>query len=119
MLFGKTIEKFPGKFGVSSLSDVKIQARDSNGESASPAKPLKHWLVFEAGDQSRRYLLTLGKWYALAEKYTEKLDDDLSRIEDVTDVLQFITWDDWGAGSNWEKHFNKKTRRRGAQTSFV
>jgi uncharacterized protein (TIGR04141 family) len=103
--------KFPGKFGVTCLSDIKIIARDANGESASPAKPLKHWLVFEAGDQARRYLLTLGKWYALAEKYTEKLDQDLAQLEDVTDVLKLITWDDWGAGKNWEKHYNDNARK--------
>ncbi|MFI9026917.1 DUF6119 family protein [Streptomyces sp. NPDC053560] len=104
----RALAKFPGKFGVSCLGDIKIQARDSNGEAVSMAKPLKHWLVFEAGDQSRRYLLTLGKWYALAEKYTEKLDQDLSQIADVTDVLQLIDWDDWGPKKNWEKHFNQK-----------
>ncbi|MEV5976128.1 DUF6119 family protein [Streptomyces sp. NPDC052114] len=102
------LAKFPGKFGVSSLAGIKIQARDSNGEPASLAKPLKSWVVFEAGDQNRRYLLTLGKWYALAEAYTEKLDQDLARIDDVTHILQLITWDDWGPQQNWEKHFNKK-----------
>lgn len=102
------LTKFPGKFGVSSLAGIKIQARDSNGEPASFAKPLKSWVVFEAGDQKRRYLLTLGKWYALAEEYSEKLDQDLSQIEDVTDILQLISWDDWGPKQNWEKHFNKK-----------
>ncbi|MGV9571337.1 DUF6119 family protein [Streptomyces nigra] len=104
-----TLKKFPGKFGVSSLNDIKIQARDANGESVSPAKPLKHWVIFEAGDEDRRYLLTLGKWYALAEKYTEKLDQDLSQIEDVTATLGLITWDDWGPKQNWEKHFNRRT----------
>ncbi|MFG2148630.1 DUF6119 family protein [Streptomyces sp. NPDC048696] len=99
---------FPGKFGVSCLGDIKILARDENGEAVSPAKPLKHWLVFEAGDQDRRYLLTLGKWYALAERYTEKLDHDLSLLEDVTDALQLIPWDDWGPQKNWEKHYNRK-----------
>ncbi|MFF2597721.1 DUF6119 family protein [Streptomyces californicus] len=104
-----SLSSFPGKFGVSCLSEIKLMARDANGEPASPAKPLKHWLVFEAGDQNRRYLLTLGKWYALAEKYTEKLDEDLSRLEDVTNVLQLISWDDWGAQKNWEKHYNRNT----------
>ncbi|MGJ3559835.1 DUF6119 family protein [Streptomyces sp. INA 01156] len=51
----------------------------------------------------------LGKWYALAEKYTEKLDQDLSLLEDVTDALQLISWDDWGAQKNWEKHYNCNT----------
>lgn len=99
---------FSGKFGVSSLSDIKVMARDSNGEPAGMAKPLKHWLVFEAGDQDRRYLLTLGKWYALNEKYSEKLDNDLNQIEDVTSILNLRTWDDWGYQKNWEKHFNEK-----------
>lgn len=100
--------EFPGRFGVSSLADIKVMARDSNGDPAGMAKPLRHWLVFEAGDRDRRYLLTLGKWYALSEKYSEKLDYDLSRIEDVTSTLNLCTWDDWGHRKNWEKHFNDK-----------
>ncbi|MFF1406481.1 DUF6119 family protein [Streptomyces sp. NPDC058294] len=100
--------EFPGKFGVSSLADIKVQARDTNGQAVSMAKPLKHWLIFEAGDQDKRYLLTLGKWYALAEKYSEKLDQDLAQIEDVTSILKLRTWDDWGYRKNWEKHYNVK-----------
>jgi uncharacterized protein (TIGR04141 family) len=103
-----TLRKFPGKFGVTSLSDIKIQVRDSNSEAVSMAKPLKHWLVFEAGDASKRYLLTLGKWYSLAEKYSEKLDQDLSQIEDVTGVLNLRTWDDWGPKKSYEEHYNEK-----------
>ncbi|MFB9477977.1 DUF6119 family protein [Streptomyces filamentosus] len=102
------ILSFPGKFGVTSLASMKVQARDSNGAAASIARPLKHWLIFEAGNQDRRYLLTLGKWYALAESYSKKLDEDLAQIEDVTDVLNLRTWDDWGPKKNWEKHFNER-----------
>ncbi|MFJ1709576.1 DUF6119 family protein [Kitasatospora sp. NPDC088346] len=102
------ISDLPGRSTVGSLKSVKVQARDDNGEPASQAKPLKHWLVFEAGDGQRRYLLTLGKWYALAEGYYEKLDEDLARIEDVTALLNLRTWDDWGPGKNHEKHYNAK-----------
>ncbi|MET8969194.1 DUF6119 family protein [Streptomyces hydrogenans] len=102
------ILSFPGKFGVTSLASMKVQARDSNGAAASIARPLKHWLIFEAGNQDRRYLLTLGKWYALAESYSKKLDEDLAQIEDVTDVLNLRTWDDLGPNKNWEKHFNER-----------
>ncbi|MFE2129153.1 DUF6119 family protein [Streptomyces amritsarensis] len=102
------ISGLPGRNTVGSLKSVKVQARDVNGEPASQAKPLKHWLVFEAGDGQQRYLLTLGKWYALAEGYYEKLDQDLAQIEDVTSRLGLRTWDDWGAGKNHEKHYNEK-----------
>ncbi|MEU1302473.1 DUF6119 family protein [Streptomyces shenzhenensis] len=104
----EAIFELPGQFGVSSLADIKVQARDSNGEAVSMAKPLKHWLIFEAGDDDRRYLLTLGKWYALAERYSEKLNQDLGKIEDVTPILKLRTWDDWGKGQNWERHYNDK-----------
>ncbi len=102
------VSALPGRNTVGSLKNVKVQARDANGDPASPAKPLKHWLVFEAGDGQQRYLLTLGKWYALAEGYYEKLDQDLARIEDVTALLGLRTWDDWGPRKNWEKHYNEK-----------
>ncbi|MFG3055521.1 DUF6119 family protein [Kitasatospora sp. NPDC048239] len=102
------VSDLPGRKTVGSLKSVKVMARDANGEPASPAKPLKHWLVFEAGDGQQRYLLTLGKWYALAEGYYEKLDQDLAQIENVTALLGLRTWDDWGPRKNWEKHYNEK-----------
>ncbi|MGW2402495.1 DUF6119 family protein, partial [Kitasatospora sp. NPDC001664] len=102
------ISALPGRNTVGSLKNVKIQARDANGDPASQAKPLKHWLIFEEGDGQQRYLLTLGKWYALAADYYEKLDQDLAQIEDVTALLELRTWDDWGHRKNWEKHYNEK-----------
>ncbi|MFD6744434.1 DUF6119 family protein, partial [Streptomyces anthocyanicus] len=52
--------------------------------------------------------LTLGKWYSLAEKYSEKLDQDLSQIEDVTEILNLRAWDDWGPKQSYEEHYNEK-----------
>ncbi|MFJ4681567.1 DUF6119 family protein [Kitasatospora sp. NPDC088783] len=101
------LSDLPGRNTVGSLKSVRVMARDANGDPASMSKPIKHWLVFEAGDGNRRYLLTLGKWYAIAEGYCEKLDQDLAQIEDVTAVLGLRTWDDWGPKLNWEKHYNE------------
>lgn len=81
-----------GSFGRSSLNSIKVIAVDSEGHAASPLMPLKNWLVFEASSDDRRYLLTLGKWFALAEEYARKLDADLAEIEDVTDVLNLREW---------------------------
>jgi uncharacterized protein (TIGR04141 family) len=82
-----------GTFGRSSLSSIKVIAVDSEGHPASPLLPLKNWLVFEASSRDKRYLLTLGKWFALAEEYARRLDADLAEIEDVTDVLNLRDWD--------------------------
>ena len=68
-------------------------ARGHDGEPASQMQPLKNWLVFEAGDGVRRYILTLGKWFALNENYTERLNQDLGEIDVVTETLRLPLWD--------------------------
>ncbi|MFI1679789.1 DUF6119 family protein [Streptomyces sp. NPDC020607] len=88
-----SISPFRGSFGRSALKDIKVMAVDSDGNPASNETPLKNWLIFEAGSEEKRYLLTLGKWFALAESYARQLDDDLSGIEDVTDHLGLGDWD--------------------------
>ncbi|MDI3344369.1 TIGR04141 family sporadically distributed protein [Streptomyces sp. AJ-1] len=87
------ISSFKKYFGRSALKDIKVMAVDSDGNPASNETPLKNWLIFEAGSEEKRYLLTLGKWFALAESYARQLDADLSDIEDVTDRLNLGDWD--------------------------
>ncbi|MGW5180380.1 DUF6119 family protein [Streptomyces sp. NPDC004082] len=88
-----TLSSFRGRFGPSALKNIRVMAIDSDGEPASNSTPLKNWLIFEAGSDEKRYLLTLGKWFALAENYARQLDDDLAGIDDVTDLLQLKEWD--------------------------
>lgn len=88
----ETLSEFSGSFGRSALKDIKVMAIDSDGNPASQSTPLKNWLIFEAGSEDRRYLLTLGKWFALAESYARQLDEDLSGIEDVTGHLNLPDW---------------------------
>ncbi|MGW6951497.1 DUF6119 family protein [Streptomyces xanthophaeus] len=84
--------RFRGSFGRSSLKDIKVMAVDSEGQPASQSTPLKNWLIFEAGSDEKRYLLTLGKWFALAEDYAKQLDNDIRQIDDVSDYLNLGTW---------------------------
>jgi uncharacterized protein (TIGR04141 family) len=81
------------KFGKKSLQTIKLMARGHDGEPASQMQPLKNWLVFEAGDGERRYILTLGRWFALREDYTERLNKDLAEIDVVTKILCLPAWD--------------------------
>ncbi len=83
---------FRGSFGRSALKDIKVMAIDSDGNPASQSTPLRNWLIFEAASEEKRYLLTLGKWFALAESYAQQLDEDLAAIEDVTSVLNLRDW---------------------------
>lgn len=104
----EVLSSFTGSFGQSALKDIKVMAIDSEGEPASQSTPLKNWLIFEAGSEEKRYLLTLGKWFALAEDYARQLDEDLSRIDDVTEILRLGDWikqeaEDEESG---EGHFN-------------
>ncbi|MCX5438742.1 DUF6119 family protein [Streptomyces sp. NBC_00063] len=88
----EALSGFRGKFGRTALKDVKVMAIDSEGNPASQSTPLKNWLIFEAASEDKRYLLTLGKWFALAESYARQLDEDLSAIEDVTATLNLRDW---------------------------
>lgn len=87
-----TLSSFRGRFGPTALRDIRVMAVDSEGEPASSSTSLKNWLIFEAGSDEKRYLLTLGKWFALAENYARQLDDDLAGIDDVTDLIQLKEW---------------------------
>ncbi|MFZ3559825.1 DUF6119 family protein [Streptomyces sp. BH055] len=102
---------FRKSFGRSALKDIKVMAVDSDGNPASHETPLKNWLIFEAGSEEKRYLLTLGKWFALAESYARQLDDDLSGIEDVTEHLALGDWD-------IERHKEKDDANRSGETRF-
>ncbi|MEU0128646.1 DUF6119 family protein [Streptomyces sp. NPDC006289] len=88
----EAVSDFSGSFGRSALKDIKVMAIDSDGNPASQSTPLKNWLIFEAGSEEKRYLLTLGKWFALAENYARQLDEDLAGIEDVTRHLNLADW---------------------------
>lgn len=70
--------------GISFLKSVRLIARGADGEERSQLLPLRNWLIFEAGDASVRYVLTLGRWFRLQEAYTAKLNADLKRIVDVS-----------------------------------
>lgn len=74
------------------LTDARVTAIGADGVERSKALALVHWLVFEAGTSSDRYVLTLGRWFQLREHYTEKLNADLKKIPDVTADLGLIPW---------------------------
>lgn len=73
--------------GVGFLKGVRLIARGADGGELSQLLPLRNWLIFEAGDASIRYVLTLGRWFRLQEAYTTKLNADLKRIADVSNYL--------------------------------
>lgn len=73
--------------GVSYLKSVRLIARSADGDERSQLLPLRNWLIFEVGDATVRYVLTLGRWFRLQEAYTTKLNADLKKIDDVSNVL--------------------------------
>lgn len=80
------------KRGHSFLVNARVIAIGADGDERSQDLALVHWLVFEAGTSSDRYVLTLGRWFQLKEHYTEKLNADLKKIRDVTDELGLEPW---------------------------
>lgn len=88
----QAISELKGRLTARSLDGIKLMAFDSEGEPRSQFLPLRHWLIYEAGDADKRYILTLGRWFSLLESYTRKLDEDLCRIDDLTGVLKPPPW---------------------------
>lgn len=70
--------------GVAFLKSVRLLARGADADELSQLLPLRNWLVYEVGDATARYVLTLGRWFRLQEEYSKKLNADLQKIEDVT-----------------------------------
>ncbi|MET9630972.1 DUF6119 family protein [Lentzea sp. NPDC006480] len=93
-----------GRFGKGSLKDIRLIAVDDNGEPASQMLPLKNWLVFEAGDTKRRFILTLGGWFSLQENYTDQLNKDLATIEVVNNEIPLPDW----LSTDKEGEYNEK-----------
>lgn len=89
----KGISALGGRLGKKSLTSIKLMAYGHEGEPVSMMLPLKNWLVFEAGSEDRRLILTLGKWFALSEDYTRQLNEDLLKIPVVTTRLALPAWD--------------------------
>jgi uncharacterized protein (TIGR04141 family) len=88
----QAISELQGRLTARSLDGIKLMAFDAEGEPRSPYLPLRHWLIYETGDADKRYILTLGKWFSLLESYTRKLDEDLLRIQDLTESLKAPLW---------------------------
>jgi uncharacterized protein (TIGR04141 family) len=72
------------RHGVAFLKGIRLLARGADGDELSQLLPLRNWLVYEVGDASARYVLTLGRWFRLHEEYSKKLNADLLKIQDVT-----------------------------------
>jgi len=70
--------------GVAFLKGVRLIARGADGDEVSQLLPLRNWLVYEVGDSTARYVLTLGRWFRLQEEYSKKLNADLRKIQDIT-----------------------------------
>ena len=88
----QAISELKGRLTAGSLDGIRLMAFDTEGEPRSPYLSLRHWLIYEAGDADKRYILTLGRWFSLLESYTRKLDEDLLRIEDLTGSLNPPSW---------------------------
>jgi uncharacterized protein (TIGR04141 family) len=80
------------RLGVRALHDVRIAAYDENDDAVSMHTPLRNWIIFEAGDEEKRYILTLGRWFALAENYTIQLNEDLKKIPIIKDEFSLPVW---------------------------
>lgn len=86
------------------LKNVQLVPTDTNGEPVGQQTSLRNWLIFEVGNATERYVLTLGRWFRLQESYTEKLDSDLGRIDDLTSSLGLPDTTD----SEHEKDYNAR-----------
>lgn len=74
------------------LKNVKLLAIKADGSPASTARPLLDWLIFEAGIDNDRYVLTLGKWFRFDRDFTVQLNKDLESIPDLTAKLRLPSW---------------------------
>ncbi|MEU2701835.1 DUF6119 family protein [Micromonospora aurantiaca (nom. illeg.)] len=80
------------RLGVRALQEVRLAAYDEDDNPVSSHMPVRNWIVFEAGDKDKRYILTLGRWFALAANYTKQLNEDLSRIHVIEEEFSLPTW---------------------------
>ncbi|WP_433127733.1 DUF6119 family protein [Micromonospora sp. CA-240977] len=89
------------RLGVRALQEIRLAAYDEDDNPVSSHMPIRNWIVFEAGDKDKRFILTLGRWFALAENYTKQLNDDLKKIPVIGDEFSLPAW---------PSKFNSETR---------
>ncbi|MEU8210011.1 DUF6119 family protein [Micromonospora sp. NPDC049044] len=109
------LNELKGRLTARSLDNIKLMAFDNEGEAKSPYMPLRHWLIFESGNEERRFILTLGRWFALNEDYTRKLDDDLSKVDDLTNALKPPAWE----GGKAEGAYNDDFQDAHSDTTII
>lgn len=80
------------KHGSGFLRRARVMAHGADNAPQSGQLPVLNWLVYEAGTNVDRYILTLGRWFKIAEAYSAKLDADLAAIPDVTATLNLPSW---------------------------
>jgi uncharacterized protein (TIGR04141 family) len=62
---------------------VYIMGVDHNSELVTLRFNLYEYLVYEVEHNGKRYLLSLGKWFELAEDYIAQVDSDIASIDEI------------------------------------
>jgi len=65
--------------------ELGILGLDSDDNPITKKFSLHDHIVFETNHRGRKYLLTLGRWFEIANDYVEQVDRDISSIEEIAD----------------------------------
>lgn len=99
----RALRQFKGRrLGRGSLKSTKLLGLDDDGNPSTQLMPLRSWLVFEGRVASRRFILTLGRWFGLRQEFADRVDRDLQSVIDSTAVLSLPDW----AGHLTETQYN-------------
>ncbi len=101
-------KEFRGDRAVRDLRAIRIEALSMDDTPLGPTLPLLHWLVAELPVDGRRYVLTMGKWFAIDAEFVAKLDSDLASIPDLTNELRIPDWDPEPGGRHLETPWNAR-----------
>jgi uncharacterized protein (TIGR04141 family) len=76
-----------GPFGRARLSAV-----DHDGDVVAEPSPLRRWIVAERRHDDAVHVLNAGRWFVMARRYVEHVEEQIRAIPDVTAELALPPW---------------------------
>lgn len=82
--------------------ELHSDAVPASGTLASAPVALRRWLAFEIEEEGKRYCLHDGGWYAMDDRYLDRIDERVREILATTATVELPAW----PTDEEEKHYN-------------
>lgn len=75
------------------LLDIKVEALTEDGAHIDKVRPLKSYVLAEQDLDNDSFLLTAGQWFLVRTDFVEMINEEVTRIPDLSDEIDLPVWD--------------------------